>query len=317
MTENKTLQKVTPLGSREGLIAIEPDNWRKEALILATEKAGGTVCSADEATALIWSAPENPELLPNFVREQHDWVQLPFAGIEPFLAMLDERRVWSCGKGVYASAVAEHALAMILSLKRGLVSYSKSENWEKPFGSNLLNSRVLILGGGGIAEELISMLNPFGCSITVIRKSLLPISGCDQVLYLDDLDVVLPETDVVVVALALTSETEGIINRERLGLLPSHAIVINVARGKHIITTDLVNALKSKDIAGAGLDVTDPEPLPAGHDLWGFSNCLITPHIGNTPEMGIALLAQRIEENVARYIAGEDLLGCIDIGAGY
>ena len=317
LTKNKTLQKVTPLGPREGLIAIEPDNWRKEALVVATEKSGGTVCSADEATALIWSAPENPELLPDFVKGHHDWVQLPFAGIEPFVAMLDEQRVWSCGKGVYASAVAEHALAMILSLKRGLVNYSKSESWDKPFGSNLLGSRVLILGGGGIAEELIPMLNPFGCSITVIRKSLLPVSGCDQVLCLDDLDVVLPETDVVVVALALTSETEGIINKERLGLLSPHAIVINVARGKHIITADLVNALKNRDIAGAGLDVTEPEPLPAGHDLWGLSNCLITPHTGNTPEMGIALLAQRIKENVARYIAGEDLLGCIDIGAGY
>ena len=121
----------------------------------------------------------------------------------------------------------------------------------------------------------------------------------------------------MVVALALTSETKGIINKERLDLLPPHAIVINVARGKHIITADLVNALKNRDIAGAGLDVTEPEPLPAGHDLWELSNCLITPHTGNTPEMGIALLAQRIEKNVARYIAGEDLLGCIDIGAGY
>jgi len=317
LTENKTLRKVTPSGHREGLIAVEPDNWRKEALISATERAGGTVCSPDEATALIWSAPENPDVLPDFVKDQHDWVQLPFAGIEPFVELLDDQRVWTCGKGVYASAVAEHALAMILSLKRGLVDYSISKSWGKPFGSNLLGSRVLILGGGGIAEELIPMLQPFGCSITVIRKSSLPLSGCGQVLSLDELNSVLPETDVLVIALALTGETEGIINKERLDLLPSQAIVINVARGRHIVTSDLVNALKIKSIAGAGLDVTEPEPLPAGHALWEFSNCLITPHTGNTPEMGIQLLSQRIEENVARYIAGEHLLGCIDIGAGY
>ncbi len=302
---------------REGLIAVEPDNWRKEALISAMRKSGGQVCSVDEASALIWAAPEEPELLTEFLRGNHDWVQLPYAGIEPFIHMLDRERLWTCGKGVYASAVAEHAFAMILALKRGLVEYSKSETWEKPFGTNLFDSRILILGGGGIAQELIPMLEPFGCAISVVRKSGLPISGCDNVLTLKELDGALPETDVLVVALALTSETEGLIGKERLDLLPSHAVVVNVARGKHIVTSDLVEALRSGSLYGAGLDVTDPEPLPDGHELWGLQNCLITPHTGNTPEMGLKLLADRIELNVARYIAGETLLGCVDVDEGY
>ena len=110
---------------REGLIAVEPDNWRKEALISAMRKSGGQVSSVDEASALIWAAPEEPELLTEFLRGNHDWVQLPYAGIEPFIHMLDRERLWTCGKGVYASAVAEHAFAMILALKRG----SQRLNW--------------------------------------------------------------------------------------------------------------------------------------------------------------------------------------------
>ena len=315
--KNKTLQKVALPGSRKGLIAVEPNNWRKEALVAATERAGGTICSFKEASALIWAAPEEPERLPSYLRDSHEWVQLPYAGIEPFIDMIDNQRVWTCGKSVYSSAVAEHALAMVLALKRGLVGYSNSRDWGTPTGSNLFGSRVLILGGGGIAEALIPLLAPFNCSISIIRNSSLPVIGSDRVLSLDELESALPETDVLFIALALTNETEGIINKKRLSLLPQEAILINVARGRHVVTKDLVEALELNSIAGAGLDVTEPEPLPDNHPLWKIQNCLITPHTGNTPEMGLELLADRIEDNVSRYIAGDFLLGCIDLEAGY
>mgnify|MGYP003300380676 FL=1 len=96
-----------------------------------------------------------------------------------------------------------------------------------------------------------------------------------------------------------------------------NAIVVNVARGKHIVTEDLVESLRNREILGAALDVTEPEPLPLGHPLWGLSNCLITPHTANTPEMGIKLLSSRVTENVSRYIQGFELIGCIDIDSGY
>ena len=118
-------------------------------------------------------------------------------------------------------------------------------------------------------------------------------------------------------ALALTPETEGLFDARRLALLPSHAWIVNVARGGHIVTDDLVAALRAGTIGGAGLDVTDPEPLPDGHPLWALPNCIITPHVGNTPEMAVPLLAARVEENVRRYLAGEDLLGTVDSSAGY
>ena len=92
-------------------------------------------------------------------------------------------------------------------------------------------------------------------------------------------------------ALALTPETEGLFGRDEFEMMEDHAWIVNVARGRHIITDHLVEALQNGTIGGAGLDVTDPEPLPDGHPLWSLPNCIITPHVGNTPEMAKPLLA--------------------------
>jgi len=95
------------------------------------------------------------------------------------------------------------------------------------------------------------------------------------------------------------------------------AWLVNVARGRHVVTDDLVAALEVGNLGGAALDVTDPEPLPDGHPLWHLPNCIITPHVGNTPEMAVPLLTARITENVRRWSTGEDLLGPVDVAAGY
>ncbi len=122
---------------------------------------------------------------------------------------------------------------------------------------------------------------------------------------------------MVILALALTPETSGIIDRRRLELLPPHAWLVNVARGAHVVTDDLVKVLAEGRIGGAALDVTDPEPLPAEHALWSEPRCLITPHTANTPEMAVPLLTARVTENVRRWITGEELLGPVDPVAGY
>ncbi|HRE03680.1 MAG TPA: NAD(P)-dependent oxidoreductase, partial [Ilumatobacteraceae bacterium] len=123
--------------------------------------------------------------------------------------------------------------------------------------------------------------------------------------------------DVVFLALSLTPETEGMIGRGELEMMEQHAWLINVARGGHIVTDDLVWALSNGVIGGAGLDVTDPEPLPAGHPLWTLPNCIITPHVGNTPEMAVPLLSERIATNVRRWARGEELIGLVDPQLGY
>jgi phosphoglycerate dehydrogenase-like enzyme len=99
--------------------------------------------------------------------------------------------------------------------------------------------------------------------------------------------------------------------------MQDHAWIINVARGGHIVTDDLVWALENNIIGGAGLDVTEPEPLPDGHPLWSLNNCIITPHVGNTPAMAVPLLSERITENVRHWAGGEDLIGPVFVDLGY
>jgi len=298
-------------------IAVEPECWRKGQLVAAVEAAGVSVVPVEEATALIWADPQNPEAFPDLLHDDLDWVQLPYAGIGPFLHMLDEDRVWTCGKGVYAQPVAEAALAMLLAGFRNLVSYARQTSWADPVGQNLHGANVVILGGGGITEELVPLLTPFGCHITVLRRSTEPFAGADETRTLAALHDVLPNADAVIIALSLTPQTQGVIGAGELALMKSNAWIVNVARGGHIDTAALVAALQSNAIGGAALDVTDPEPLPDDHPLWMLPNALITPHVANTPEMGLGLLAKRVTANVERYLAAEPLLGPVDTQIGY
>ncbi|MBJ7487571.1 MAG: hypothetical protein JHD14_04280, partial [Ilumatobacteraceae bacterium] len=164
---------------------------------------------------------------------------------------------------------------------------------------------------------LVRLLQPFSCHITVVRHSVTDMDGVDQVVSAQSLIDALVGADVVVLALSLTPETQGLLSRAEFELMEPHAWVINVARGKHIVTDDLVWALTNNKIGGAALDVTDPEPLPIGHPLWAEPHCIITPHTGNTPEMAEPLLAQRISANVASYMKGEQLIGTVDSHRGY
>lgn len=299
---------VAPAGAR---------SWLGEAVVAG----GGRLVEPAEATGLVWAEAADPDGLAD-VLDRHrsiEWVQLPWAGIEPYLSVLEAHadRTWACGKGVYAEPVAEHALALALAGLRHLPAYARAATWTKGRGTNLLGARVVVLGGGGIAESLLRLLGPFGAHVTVVRRSPQPMDGAEVVVGDDRLDEVLAGAEVVVLALALTPATVGILDRRRLELLAPHAWVVNVARGAHIVTDDLVAVLAEGLIGGAALDVTDPEPLPDDHPLWSEPRCLLTPHTANTPEMAVPLLSARVRENVRRRIAGEPLLGPVDVAAGY
>ncbi len=300
-------------------IAVEPSSWRREDLAAVVATAGATVTAPESATGLIWADPQSPEkLAPILARNpQIDWVQLPYAGIEPYLDLVDDGRTWTCGKGIYAEPVAEMALSMLLAGFRGLVTYGRATSWGRPIGTELRGARLTILGGGGITEQLLPLLSPFDCDVTVVRNRPKALEGATRVVTTDALDDALRTADGVVLALALTPATTGIIGRAELEAMSDHAWLVNVARGAHVVTDALVDALEAGTIGGACLDVTDPEPLPDGHRLWTTGNCLLTPHVGNTPEMGIRLLARRVRQNVARYLAGEELLGPVYPDLGY
>lgn len=300
-------------------VALAPDGirgWLADAI----EAGGGTVVAPQDAEALVWAEPaqakELDELLHNAAAGVK-WVQLPWAGIEPYVEVIRGDRIWTCGKGVYAEPVAEHALTLLLAGLRGLDRYARASTWTRPHGTNLLRAKVAILGGGGITESLLRLLEPFGADVTVVRRRPTAMRGAAHVIGDDALHEALDGAVGVVLALALTPDTEGIIGRAELARMSERGWLVNVARGKHIVTDELVEALRGGVIGGAGLDVTDPEPLPDDHLLWSVPNCIITPHVANTPEMALPLLAARITENVRRWASGEPLIGLVDPSLGY
>jgi phosphoglycerate dehydrogenase-like enzyme len=301
-------------------IAVTPRSTRTW-LDDAVASGGGRLVDPADASGVVWTHPDDAAGLRALLDEhpQLEWVQLPWAGIEPYAETVQghPERIWTCGKGVYAEPVAEHALALLLAGLRNLHAYARAGGWTGQAGTNLLGARVTIVGGGGIAESLLRLLGPFGCRATVVRRRPEPLDGAVDVVGMEHLDAALTGAEAVVLALALTPATAGVLDRRRLELLAPHGWVVNVARGAHIVTDDLVAVLAEGRIGGAALDVTDPEPLPDDHPLWSEPRCLITPHTGNTQAMAVPLLSERVRENVRRRIAGEPLLGPVDAAAGY
>ncbi len=308
---------------RSNLMAVGPHDapgWLADAA-----RAGGAeIVESDRAETLLWAAVDDPGALRNLLEkcgDRYRWVQLPWAGIEPYREVIDSERIWTCAKGVYAEPVAELALTLMLAAMRSVDRYARSHRWlEHPrSGVNLRGARVTVLGGGGITRALLRLLAPFDAEITVVRNHPAPVPGARRVTGSSDAEVdqALERADAVVLALALTPSTKGLIDSARLGLMGEAAVLVNVARGAHVVTDDLVSALEHATIRGAGLDVTDPEPLPDGHPLWTLPNCIVTPHVGNTPEMARPLLSARITENVRRWIEGTELLGIVDPRQGY
>ncbi|HEX3460347.1 MAG TPA: D-isomer specific 2-hydroxyacid dehydrogenase family protein [Acidimicrobiales bacterium] len=299
------------IGPKAGSFAVE-----------AVEKGGGTVVDVgDGPDAVVWLDSADMAGLSAALEKapQAEWVQLPFAGVELAVeaGLLGHDRQWTSAKGAYGEPVAEHALTLALAGLRLLRTRVEARSWGTPAGTSLYNQKVTILGGGGITHFLLEQLAPFGVEATVVRRTADPVPGAARTVTTAELHDVLPGALVVFLALALSPATTGIIGEPELELMDERAWLVNVARGRHVKTDALVAALTSGSIAGAALDVTDPEPLPDGHPLWDLSNCIITPHTADTIEMIRPLLAERIRENVVRFAAGRELIGRVDPDAGY
>ena len=285
----------------------------------AVRAGGGEVVDVSEAQGLVWTDFDTTEQLVATLASNPEirWVQVPFSGVETYLPYIDGTRTWTSAKGVFGGAVAELALALLLAGMRHVGGYAREKHWSEDHGRTLFGARVTILGAGGIAQSLISMLQPFDCHITVVRNRPGELVGVSEVVTTSQLNSALSQADAIVMALALTPQTQGIMGKMQFEAMQSHAWLVNVGRGKQIVTDDLVWALETGEIGGAALDVTDPEPLPTGHPLWSMPNCIITPHVGNTAEMVPPLLALRITENVRRFARGEQLIGIVDLAVGY
>jgi len=253
-----------------------------------------------------------------------DWVQLPYAGVDAFAGLLASYAdrplpLWTSAKGAYSQPVAEHALTLTLALLRVIPERARATSWPMgpKTGSSLFGVSIVIVGAGGIAVELIRLLEPFGAHVTIVRRSASEVAGAERTVTSDRLREVLPDADVVVIAAASTAGTRRMFSSTEFAVMKRSSVLVNIARGDLVDSDALVAALATGEIAGAGLDVTDPEPLPDGHPLWTAPNILITPHSADTPAMTAPLLADRIRDNVAAFVGDGRFIGVVDPRAGY
>ncbi len=298
-------------------VAIAPhSNAAYEAAVLA---AGGQVAPlGPDVAAMIWTDYSKPHELDETVRAnpQLEWVQLPFAGVDAFQQSLNLPVTFTSAKGSYRRPVAEHALTLCLALARKIPERVRAKTWGDKFAVSLYDSEILIVGGGGITEELLNLLAAFNTTVNVVRKHVAPMTGAN-VFGFEQLDSLLPSADFVVLASALTDQTRGLFDDARFAIMKPTAYLVNIARGPIVDTDALIRALENETIAGAGVDVTDPEPLPDGHRLWSTKNVIITPHTADTPAQVVGLFSKRIDENVRAFIAGRPLVGLVSPELGY
>jgi len=256
------------------------------------------------------------------------WVQLYWAGVERCLPIEDIASgavVLTNMQKMSSPVIAEHAIAMMLSLARNLPGFTRAmtaSNWSRNDATTagmtpIAGKNLLVAGLGGIGTEVARLGNALGMNVRGTRNS--SRSGPDFVDYVGlshELNSMAANADVVVNALPLTDATSGTFDDEFFATIKEGAIFINVGRGKTVLTEDLLHALESGRVSAAGLDVTDPEPLPASHPLWQRDDVIITPHVagsgGERERHGVLLI-----ENLRRYIAGDALLNVVDPKKGY
>lgn len=291
----------------------------------AVRAGGGVIAPLDATTrGIVWTAASGADEL-TAILEAHPrlaWVQLPWAGVDAFADVIErfagDGRVWTSAKGAYAQPVAEHALMLALATLRELPRRIRAGRWEvDERGRTLFGAEVVVIGAGGIAVELLRLLRVFGVRATVVRRRPEPVAGAQRTVTVEHLDEALARAEVVFVAAALTDRTRRLIGREQLDRMPEGAVLVNVARGALVDTDALTAALVSGRLGGAGLDVTDPEPLPAGHPLWSVENCVVTPHVADTVEMTAPLFAERVTRNTRAFLGDGRFEGLIDREAGY
>lgn len=237
-----------------------------------------------------------------------------------------EGRVFTNSKRLMGPAIAEHAMALLLSIATRLPAYGESQldkRWDRspttrPGFGELEGKTLLVVGLGGIGTEVARRAHGLGMRVIATRNS--SRNGPDYVEYVglaDELHKLAAEADVVVNALPLTPATTGLFDEDFFAAVKPGAIFISVGRGASTDTPALIAALQSGALYGAGLDVTDPEPLPADSLLWQLDNVIITPHVSGAGGNNWGRVALVAVENLRRYVAGEPLLNVVDMRAGY
>ena len=257
------------------------------------------------------------------------WVQIMSAGAEGVLHrsgstdLRDSNIVLTNNQIVQGPEIADHALAMLLTLSRGIhtfISHRQQELWQaRPYPGIELNGRnAVVIGVGGIGTQIAIRAHAFGMDVVGVDPEDIPYSPfLKRVVKPDQLDEVIPAADVVFVAAPHTPQSHKMMGPKQFDLMKQGSYFIAVSRGGLYDLNALVKGLDSKRLAGAGVDVTDPEPLPKGHALWKFDNAIITPHIAGRSDKDRARMIGTIKENIRRFAEGKPLLNVVDKQKGY
>ena len=242
------------------------------------------------------------------------WFQTMWAGTEEYDGFLPQGALFTSSSGSNSRSVAEHMLTGLMAVCRHLPSYLDSQRshiWkdEGPM-KTILGGTVLVAGAGNVGSAFGRLCQGLGARTIGLKRTVSgPIEGFDEVRSMDELDTLLPQADVVALALPHSSQTAGLINAERIARMKDDAILISAGRGSVLDQNALARAMTAGKLWGAALDVTDPEPLPANHPLWDVPNLLLTPHVAGGMRLEITRrrCVEMAQENLRRYLAGEKL----------
>jgi phosphoglycerate dehydrogenase-like enzyme len=305
----------------EAISAAELAEFRKAApsLQIVLGEAGKLEEQTRDAHAIIGAAPQ-PLIA---AAKNLEWLQVPSAGVEQYMTPEFKARsfTFTNGKIVQGPEIADHALALLLAHTRGLTRYMRQKEWAGRTGVPLLELRgkhAVVIGAGGIGTQIALRAQAFGMTVTGVDpedKPLLPFF--ERVVRVERLDEVLPQADVVFMAAPHTAASDKMVGAKQFDLMKKSAYFIAVSRGKTFDNAALIRALREGRLAGAGLDVTEVEPLASDSPLWGMDNVVITPHIAGRSDGERARYIDLYRENIERFAAGRSLRHVVDKQKGY
>jgi phosphoglycerate dehydrogenase-like enzyme len=257
------------------------------------------------------------------------WVQSFAAGVEDCVgapAVKSGAVLLTNTQRTAGPVISEHVIGMLFALARGLPQFAVNQHearWDDRFAEqggmrSLRGKTLLVVGLGGLGTEVARLANALGMKVIATRNTSHEAPAFVSYVGLaDELPALATQADAIVNTAPLTPSTTGIFNAAFFARLKPAVYFVNVGRGASVVTADLDAALRSGRIAGAALDVTEPEPLPADNPLWHAPNLIITPHVASKSDAGIESRLAMVQENLRRYAAGERMLSVVEPGRGY
>lgn len=247
------------------------------------------------------------------------WVHATSAGVDAVLfpALVESDLVLTNARGVFDLGIAEYVLGAVLLFAKdtlGNLQHQRAHQWQHRETDLISGKQALVIGAGSIGGEVARLLSALGLEVTGVARSARETPHFKRVVANDDLHKYLPSADYVVITAPLTPTTEGLINQRTLAQMKPEAVLINVGRGAVVVTDDLVGALQQKVIAGAALDVFEPEPLPPNHPLWDMPNVMMSAHMSGDFVGWRQALGEQFKANLERWLASEALFNQVDKG---